>query len=682
MGVETLIATTLTAFFSNLGLGTTLASVAAAVVVTAALLGASYLLSSMQKKPKASDQQQTIKQAIIPRQRTYGTDVVGGGMAFYETRNGTLYIPIIHGEGPIQGYLQNWLNDKQGAADMSAGSGLSPWNASVSVVNYLGSTTQAASSVLMAAFPGVWTSAHQLKGLAYSVVRIGHVAAKNFQKTYPNGVPQHRVVIEGAIIYDPRDAATRFSANPALCIRDYLTHARGLAISSGLIDDASFSTFATICSQPVTLAAGGTEPVYSLSYTYKLTDEPRAVLADLLRSCDAELYATTDGKVGIRGGVWTAPTEVLTADDVLNYTFKAASGVNAEFNRLTILFKDPLNDYQPVEVSAWNEAASQAVVGVISREFNAQMITSHTRARRLAKIFMARSNPAFRLNATIRYSAAIRLWGERMASVTLSELGLTDEPFMIASASLSPGEMTGTVELVHLPASAYAWSTAEEGPRPVVPADTAGTPVAPTPTGVTADLEWSTVSGGVIVGRIAIEVDPLTGDAASFQTVGQYKLSSSGDWLDMAEDGPWRVLSPIVTDGETYNVRVAHAYSGGAQSPSLSAWVTPSDVVVVADPTAPAAASAGDFDAVAASPDVVISWTMPNFANVSYGTIYRGTSASFGAATAIATVYGTANTPVSYTDAAPGTGTFYYWIKAFNGSGVGSAAEGPDSVVL
>lgn len=681
MGIETLVASTIASFFTSLGLGTTAAGIAAAVTVTAALLGASYLLARMQKKPKASEQQQTIKQAIAERQRTYGRDKVGGAVVFYETRGGNLYTAVVHGEGPISGFVENWLNDVQGPADMSAGSGISPWGGNVVVTNFHGYAGQIASWVLTAAFPGVWTADHRLAGLAYSVVECRHVKAKFFQAVYPNGAPQHRPVIDGALLFDPRDGGTRYSDNPALCIRDYLTYSRGLKVPPSLIDDASFAAFANVCDQPVALAAGGAEPRYRLSLTYKLTREPREVSADLLRSCDAEFYQTTDGKVGIRGGVWTAPTETLTAEDVLDYTFRTGSGVNAEFNRLNMTFKDPSNDYQPVEISPWNDTAAQAVVGVLHRELDLQMVTSFSQARRLGKIFMAQSNPAFRLVLTIRYSAALRLWGERMVSVTIPELLLDAQPFMIAAASLSPAAMNGRVELVHLPASAYAWSTAEEGARPTIAPSTAVAAAAPGPTGAVATVEWSVVSGGIRAGRIAVTVTPLTGVATTYRTIGQYRLVGASEWTDMTDDGDWRVLSGIVADAATYNVRVAHAISGGAASPSLSAWVDLADLAVIADPNAPATASQGGFSTSVSGGSVTVSWVLPNIAGVAEGRVYRAATSSFGAASLVATIWGAPSLSVQATDS-PGSGTHYYFIRAVNGSGVGSAPEGPQSVLV
>lgn len=683
MGIETIVASAITAFFTSVGLGgvafgtVTFAQIATAVILTAASIGLSYLMMSMQSKPKASDQQQSVKQSIPERQRTYGRDKVGGALFWYDVADGALYTGIVHGEGPIDAIEENWLNDKQGAADISAGSGLDPWAASVRAENKLGAVGQSASSFLLSAFPGAWSSAHRLDGLAYSVVVCFPVKEKFMAKVYGGGPPQLRVVMRGAKVYDPRSATTAWSDNPALCIRDYLIHSRGMRIASSRIDDASFSAFADVCDESVALAAGGTEKRYRLSHTYKLTAEPKVVLADLLRSCDAEIYPTADGKVGIRGGEWQAPTVEINDDDVISYqNFRTANGINAGFNRLKITFKDPLNDYQPVEVTPWDDAASQALVGVMQQDMPLTMVPSFTQARRLAKIFMARANPPQQLGVTVRYSAAIRMWGERMVSVTISELGMEDVPMFIGKHTLDPIEMKGQFELYSLAEDVYDWTTSEEGPAPTVAVGSGSSSTAPTPTGEDAEVEWQTASNGVRVGRIAVSVDPLSSDV--YETVGQYRVSGATDWIDMTEEGEWRVVSGTVSDGETYEVRVAHSLGGGSGSGTLSAWVDLADVTVTADPTAPAAASQGDFAAVAGGSTITLGWTVANIGNVAYTKVYRATSSSFGAASEIATVYGSPNVYVQHADT-PGSGTFYYWIKAFNGSGIGSTPEGPES---
>ena len=61
------------------------------------------------------------------------------------------------------------------------------WNASTSrarVRRYLGTAGQAADAGMIAALPGVWTSAHTLTGLAYLVVELDYDP-----DAFPSGLP-------------------------------------------------------------------------------------------------------------------------------------------------------------------------------------------------------------------------------------------------------------------------------------------------------------------------------------------------------------------------------------------------------------------------------------------------------------------------------------------------------------
>ncbi len=111
----------------------------------------------------------------------------------------------------------------------------------------LGAAGQVADSDLVAEVPE-WTSAHRLQGVAYAYVRLQWSA-----ETWPTGLPNVKAVVRGRKILDPRDGGTRWSCNPALCVRDYLTADFGLGAAAAEIDDASFIAAANICDEMVAL---------------------------------------------------------------------------------------------------------------------------------------------------------------------------------------------------------------------------------------------------------------------------------------------------------------------------------------------------------------------------------------------------------------------------------------------
>ncbi len=564
---------------AGVAISTTTATIIAYAVTTAATIGVSLLLGQ-QKKQKGDPQQVTVKQAMPPRVRSYGQVKVAGALGFFETHLGALYQIVIHGEGEWQAVDQWWLNDKDAAVSGGVVNAL-PWGSNIAIETHLGSPGQAASPMLTGAFVGIWTANHRLRGLAYSVVRYGWVVEKNFQKVYPNGAPALRVVARTAKVYDPRSAATVYSENPALCIRDYLTQPRGFRIDAALIDDASFATFADICDQAIALGAGGTEPRYRVGFSYDLTQEPREVLRTLLQSCDAEIYPTAAGKVGIRGGIWTAPTVTLGADHIRTYQYQQGNDRLAAFNRLKLTFTHRAADYQPVEIDPWEDLASQAEIGVLQQDLTLQQVPSWTQARRLGKIFTAKGNPRHRLVLQTNLGGLLAL-GERSVRVVLDELDL-DETFLVEKFEVA-GDLSGCeITLASLSADAYAWTTAEEGTAPTVPQDTSIPIPPPAPTGFTLALVRTQISSGAWASKVRATVTAIAG--SPWNTIGQYRRTGATTWIDMVGDGDWAVItSDALTNDVVYEFRVAHAGFGGVNSANIGPWSTTKTIEIVSDP--------------------------------------------------------------------------------------------------
>lgn len=650
---------------------TTLGTIIAYVAVTAITVGASFLLSQ-QKKPKGDPQQVTVKQAIPARTRSYGRVKVGGALVFMETGGiGALFQAIVHGEGEWDAIEEWWLNDQN--AHLSGGAvTVLPWGSNITIESNLGSAGQAASAKLTSAFVGIWTSDHRLRGLAYSVMQLAWVQEKVFPKVYPNGPPALRVVARTAKVFDPRSSSTAFSENPALCIRDYLTHPRGFKISGTQIDDASFSAFANVCDEPVALSAGGTEARYRVALTYDMTQEPREVLRGLLQSCDAEIYPTADGKVGIRGGKWEAPTVTLNEDHILSYQYEQGNDKLAAFNRLKLTFTHREADYQPVEIDPWEDLATQAEVGVLQQDLTLQQVPSWTQARRLGKIFSARSNPRHRL--TLRTNAAgILALGERCVHIKIAEL-LIDHDFFVEKFELA-GDLTGDLTLASLDSSAYAWNPAtEEGTPPTVPQTTDTTSTPPKPTGVALSLVRTEATAGMYVVKIRAAADALAG--TPWQTIGRYRKVGDTAWIDMSPDGDWAAISDIVDDGGSYEAELAHSGYGGAASGTIGPWSDTETISTVADPTAPDLPSS--LGVSTGSGAATVSWFNPTSANFYSVIVYRGSVNNFSLASVVGQVYGAPGQLAQLSDSAS-AGTYYWWVVSTNRSGAESAPVGPAS---
>ena len=59
---------------------------------------------------------------------------------------------------------------------------------------------------------------------------------------FPRGLLTFSAIVKGKKVFDPRTSTTAWSANAALCLRDYLTSDYGLGANSDEINDTVFST--------------------------------------------------------------------------------------------------------------------------------------------------------------------------------------------------------------------------------------------------------------------------------------------------------------------------------------------------------------------------------------------------------------------------------------------------------
>lgn len=651
------------------------ANIIAYTVVTAATLGASYLLAQSQQKEKRDPAQVSVKQAVPARLRGYGRAKLAGAYFFFERSSaGHLFSGFVHCEGPIDGIEQWWFNDVNG--EIAGGSvTVNPWQAYVSVESKVGDVPQAASGLLTSAFPDVWTADHRLDGVCYTVMRCYWIDQKNFQKVYPNGVPVPRIVARLSPVTDTRTGTAGWSQNAGLCIRDYLVHEDGARMPDSAINVASFSAFANLSDQAVSLKHGGNEPRYRLWGTYYLTEEPRTVLQRLLQTCDAELVPMPDGTIGIAGGQWTAPTFTIDDSMIIDYAYEQGSDKLAAFNRVKLTYTSPAHDYQPTETEAWENIAAQELTGeVLVQDLTLPMVPAHGQARRLAKIYEAKGNPEHKLRLTTTL-AGLNALGQRIGRVIISELGL-DITVMVSEFEIAGDLSSCTIAVQSLDASAYAWNAAaEEGEPPPVPQTTTTVMLAPDPTGAVASLVRTEISGGVFQVRIRVTVDPLD---APWGTIGRYRVHGETDWILMEPDGDWAVISGVVADGENFDWQVAHAGYGGSISGFVSNWVNdpPDQIVATADGTPPAIL---DAFAVSAGAGVAsVTWTNPASANFWASRIYRGLTSDFNDATLIATVYGTPGQPGSFNEALP-AGTYSWFATAINRSNMASAAVGPET---
>lgn len=240
----------------------------AAVVMTGFAIGAGLSVLSKALAPKVDLGAQirgttvTTRDAAGSRKIVYGKTRVGGNVVFIHhagTDNKYLYLVVVFATHEVESYEEIWFNDNK---IWENGSFVSDWGTYVTIDRKYGTATQAASTSLVSDV-GAWTTDHKLSGIAYISFRL-----EWNQDKFPQGVPNVTSVIKGKKVYDPRldstvsygsgshrdddESTWEYSANPALCVRDYLVDEKyGLGENASTIDLTAIESAADLCDELV-----------------------------------------------------------------------------------------------------------------------------------------------------------------------------------------------------------------------------------------------------------------------------------------------------------------------------------------------------------------------------------------------------------------------------------------------
>lgn len=505
--------------------------------------------------------QVTVNQAAGDRVRGYGVMRLSGTRAFFDAKDGRLRQVVVFHHGEVHSIDAIRLGDTEVTIDVDGWVTNEPYTGNfVRIEQRTGDPDQTAFPLLMSAYPTAWTSDHRLRGLV--CLHVAFVAPKieYLTKIFPQ-VENTPIRIDARLseVYDPRTATTGYSTNPALMIRDYLTHPDGYRLSASDIDDASFSAFADICDASVP-KIGGTQPRYTAGGVYSLQEEPKEVLARLCSTCDGQVYYNAAGKVAIRGGVWTAPTVELTIDNIIGFELEQGSDRFAVFNTLRTLYTDPSQDYQVVEAPRWADTADVAERGEIPEELPLEMVQDPAQAQRLAKIHKHRRNPQWK--GTIRTDiSGMDARYEPVIHLIIPELAIDDD-FAVDDHGivLEGGTLVGCeIAVYSLPESAFSWNPAtEEGQNPVAPPVVSDATIE-TPTIDSVAVEYRSIGVSTTAPVVVVTVDAPVRQDLTLE--GQIRLQPSGPWEAMTASD-LQAVSNVVVDGEDYDVRVRWRTAG------------------------------------------------------------------------------------------------------------------------
>jgi len=626
-----------------------------------------------------ADRTQMVRSPIAARQIVYGQTRVSGVVVYMSTtgtKNEYLHLVIALAGHEVEEIGDVYFNDElalTGAGSAAQGR----FTGYADIYKKLGSDTQTVETNLETATSGLtngkWTSNHRLRGIAYVYVRLTWS-----DQVWTGGIPNISAMVKGKKVYDPRTTTTAYSANAALCLRDYLTSSTyGLGMSSSEIDDTAFTAAANICDEQVEV-----KPVTSPA-TYENRYETNGVLytsaspdenVGKLLSAMGGLVAYSGGKIVPYAAGYRIPTVTLTDTDFAGgISVQTKTSSRDRVNAVKGVFVSEKSEWQPTDFPPVTSTTFYTQDNSIRywRDVVLPMTTSSSAAQRIARIELLRARQELTFTARFRLDAMQVRAGDTVM-VTLSKFGWSAKVFEVISwnfvADGSPPQLAIEMTLRETASSVYDWSTSDEVQVDTTPTTTLPDPFAldaPTNLTLTADGTTQLIQAdGTALPRIKVAWSAPSEEfiQSGGDVVIEYKQGNSTTYLTWSRVDGDQTLDYISSDvriGTSYDVRIY----GLSYFQIATSYLTAS-VTVAKDTTAPATptsltASVGTGKAVS------LDWADNTEPDLSEYGIYRNTTGVTPANDATDKIAEVRASRFVDTEVAIGT-TYYYWVNAYD----------------
>ncbi|RWC47952.1 MAG: hypothetical protein EOS55_13885 [Mesorhizobium sp.] len=510
--------------------------------------------------PKPEDGKYNLRQNVPSLVVVLGRVKKASDYDLLEETGGTAYHIMVPAGHRINGFVKHYLHDEEVVIN---GSGVvttpTHFNGKVTIKTRIGLNAETSYAEVVAALPAIWTSDHRGDGLASLMMSCKSVASDKYQETYPQQMPAHSSVIEGALLYDPRNAATAYSTNLALMRLFHLTHPSGGKMTSDDMHLPDWMTAADVCDETVLNRDGDSESRYHGGLWYRYENDPVEVGGTMDQAAELVLYETADGKVGVHAGRYVAPDVRLTASDILSVSFDANRRQNGNVLAVRGRFTDPGKIFNTVDAAIYgNPYVGDATER--SKTIENVAVQSHNHMQRLQKLAFRRAN-APRVQLLCHYEPAKRVPYRRFITVhyppKMNEalVEITGRP------QLSLKNLTYAVEGIVWSEIPYGFdASTEEGepPADIVDVVKAGIPLV---AGFDVGIQTEFVDGGVSasfgVATWAPQSDALTVEV-------EWQPVSGGPAQSVrTRAGETSLRTGFISDGAQYRFR-ARNWSGGA----------------------------------------------------------------------------------------------------------------------
>lgn len=465
--------------------GGVLGAIGKTLLVNGALSLASRLLMG-KRKGFSSPQNVMVRSSVAPREIVYGLVRKSGVLVFAKTagtNNEHMDYVIALAGHQVDAITDVWFDDvKIADADINPStgviSGASKFAGKALIFKYLGTSTQAANSLLDSTY-SEWGSGHQLKGIAYLHIRFTFDSS-----VYQAGPPQNiYATVKGKRVYDPRldstnggsgsqrysDATTwAWSNNPALCAADYITGGSmtfdiatpsanlGFGADPARMDWTSVVASANVCDESVSPV------IYTdISQSRYLCDgvlSTGAVLADNMDdilSSMAGRVVRSNGLYRVFAGDYETPAIALTEADIIGRVQVTTRHSRGElYNAVKGTYFSSAVWQQTEFRSREDTAYESADGGQYWRDIDLPMTVNGYRAQRIAELILRQSRNQIVVTGDFALTAfQVGLWDT--LTLSIAELAWSAKVFRCIGWEFNP---EGTIKLTLREESASAYT--------------------------------------------------------------------------------------------------------------------------------------------------------------------------------------------------------------------------------
>jgi len=659
------------AILSAFAIETTSVALIYAIGYLATTAVTSWALKALYPKPSAASMSSqgllaNAKDAAAAHEYVYGTVRKGGVITYLESTgpsNKFLHVILTLAGHEVNAIGDIYIDDQVATLDGSGFVTSQSWASKIRIVKYTGSQTTA--PALLLAESAKINSTFIGNGIAYLYIRLEYD-----QDVFPSGIPLFTAIVQGKKVYDTRTSTTAFSANAALCIRDYITDARGLGDTS--VNDTTFSASANVCDENVTLAVGGTEKRYTMNGVISADQTPGDILQQMMTCCAGTTF-WGQGEWQLKVGYYTPPVKTLTLDDLRGpIQLQTRQSMGSIFNSVTGTFNDASQGYITVDYPKLVSSAFLVEDNSIDSPIDLPLpfTTSAASAQRISKLTLFRGREQMTMTADFGM-AGFQVQVGDIVAFTNSRYGWTAKEFEVVGwrffADQDAGDLRVNLELRETSSAAFDWAANESA---IIANNTT------LPSAFAAQtVGLSLVSINRVFREKVTSLIQITTSVSNENFVDRVevegKLTSEGTFKPIGS-GPVGIYEWVDLTSDYYDIRARSISQLGVQS----AWTTQTNFQVAGISTVPDDVS--NFAANLNGGTISLDWTALANLDLSYYLIRHAieeAGASFGNATTAVPKVSRPATSVAV-PTRPGT----YMIKAYDKTGNGSS--GYASVVV